>query len=262
MTQPRIVGMMINHQEIDHTLTAISDTLRNAAYKVASDKYPVGHAERNEYFEEDGTLKGYDEDSNKALLKDALDHYIQYANHQGDHLRSDFNYYLDDSFQMVSEHINQQPQVMSYLTAQFASACGVLAGALAPVVEDLSNSGQSIDKIESFTVDGEKSYYVVFGEDINNPEAYDPKEDDLSSVVVDDTPEVLAAWEVRKQQIRKDEVYGELSKQYNKVIDTSIENGEAIFPRKKIEPLPLHPHIANPPSFGLTFDIQDLSGLL
>lgn len=269
MSQPQVIGMMLDHREIDHLLTNISDSLRNAAYKVATERYPKGSAKHHDFFDEDGTLIGYDEDSNKALLKDALDHYVQFSNEHGQHLQSDFNYYLGDSFQLVEEHINKDPQLMSYLTAQFASACGTLAGALQPVVQDLGNHGQTIDKIESFTIDREKSYYVVFGENVDQPAGYDPKEDDLSSVVIDDTPEDLAAWEVKKQaqfELERiaDEVWTDIQNK-NKLVECArlpntntavkqmiawseladeikanpIENVSV----KAIVPIPRHPHI-------------------
>lgn len=227
MNQPRTIGMMINHHEIEHTLTSMADVIRNAAYKVANEKYPIGHSQRDEFFDETGTLIAYDEMSIKSLLKDALEHYLQFNAGMQNPQAIEFNYYLSDSFKLVHDHINSEPHVLSFLSAQFAMACGNLAGMLSPVIEDLSRSGQTIEKVESFTMNTEESYYLVFGESPDSVVGYDPSEDDLKSVVINDTPETLAAWEVKKKQIREQEdnhAYGEYSKALNKAVDKEIAN--------------------------------------
>lgn len=191
MNKPRVIGMTINHHEIEHTLQHMADVLRNAAYQVANEKYPVGNPKREEFFDETGTLIVMDETSVKALLKDALEHYLMFNATSRSTNSSDFNYYLSDSFAMVSDFISNDPQKLSYLSAQFARACGMLAGCLAPVIEDISNSGQLVEKVESFTLNTDESYYVVFGESVENMETYDPKDDDLSTVDVYQSPEEL-----------------------------------------------------------------------
>lgn len=169
MNQPRVVGMTINHRELDHLLTSISDVIRNAAYKVA----------KPEDFDESGTLIVMEESAVKALLQDALDHYIQFTagtiiNPNNQHLS--FNYYLDDSFQMVADYIKQDPTVFSYVSALFAQACGVLSSAIAPAIEDVCSSGQSIEKIDSFTIGSDNSYYVIHGESDDDPNPADEPE--------------------------------------------------------------------------------------
>ena len=223
MNQPRTIGMMINHHEIEHTLTQMADVIRNAAYKVAKEKY----ADDPEFWDETGTLIAYDEMSIKGLLKDALEHYLQFNAGMQNPQGIEFNYYLSDTFKLVHDHIHENPHTLSYLSTMFAMACGNLAGMLSPVIEDLSRSGQTIEKVESFTMNTNESYYLVFGESPENAESYDPKEDDLKSVVITDTPEALAAWEVKKKQIREQEdnqAYGEYSSALNKAIDEEIAN--------------------------------------
>ena len=185
------IGMLVNHQEIDHLITAMSDSLRNAAYKVANEIAPKGSPKYHEFFDEGGTLLGYDIDSNKALLRDCLDHYVQFVNTYGGTERTDFNYYLETNFDLVRTYVNANPEVMAYLTSLFASACGILASVLQPVMENILNRGQMIDRIESYVTGPENTYYLVYGDDIDNPETYDSKEDDLSDVDVSQSPEVL-----------------------------------------------------------------------
>lgn len=224
MNQPRTIGMMINHHEIEHTLTQMADVIRNAAYKVAKEKY----ANDPEFFDETGTLIAYDEMSIKGLLKDALEHYLQFNAGMQNPQAIEFNYYLSDTFKLVHDHINSEPHTLSFLSAQFAMACGNLAGMLSPVIEDLSRSGQTIEKVESFTMNTDESYYLVFGESPEGIVGYDPSEDDLKSVVINDTPEDLARWEAKKKQIREQEdnqAYGEYSAALNKAIDEQIADG-------------------------------------
>lgn len=223
MNQPRTIGMMINHHEIEHTLTAMADVIRNAAYKVAKEKY----ANDPEFFDETGTLIAYDEMSIKGLLKDALEHYLQFSAGMQNPQAIEFNYYLSDSFKLVQDHINSESHVLSFLSAQFAMACGNLAGMLSPVIEDLSRSGQTIEKVESFTMNTDESYYLVFGESPESAETYDPKDDDLKSVVIAESPEDLARWEEKKKQIRAQEdnqAYGEYSAALNKAVSEEITN--------------------------------------
>lgn len=185
MSKACTIGMLVNHQEIEHLLTGMSDTLRNAAYKIAKAN------DHKDMFDEDGTLIGYDEDTNKALLRECLDHYVQFANAYGSTERTDFNYYLSDSFTFVAEYCNQHQHIISFLTASFAQACGILSSVLQPAMDDLLSRGQMIDKVESYTTSFENTFYLVYGEDIDNPETYDPKEDDLSDVDVSQSPEEL-----------------------------------------------------------------------
>lgn len=200
MLESRTIGMMINHHEIEHTLTQMADVIRNAAYKVATerrDRMIKGYAEM---FDETGTLIAYDEMSIKALLKDALEHYLQFSAGTQNAKPIDLNYYLGDSFQLVQEYINENAHTLSFLSASFAQACGALAGMLAPVIEDLSRSGQQVEKVESYTINTNESYYVVTGESFDNQETYDPAEDDLSTVDTYQTPEELAKVEARRRQ--------------------------------------------------------------
>lgn len=189
--QPRAIGMIIDHQEIEHILQQMTDVLRNAAYKVARAKYPKGHEKYPEYFDEQDQLMIMDEVSIKALLKDAIDHYLQFYAMARSGSPADFNYYLGDSFAFVNEHINSEPHTLSYLASQFARACGVLAATLAPVVEDLSSSGHVVESVETFAVNSKESYYLVKGENPDYDCGYDPKEDDLSDVDVYQSPEKL-----------------------------------------------------------------------
>lgn len=198
--QPRAIGMTISHHEIEHTLQQMADVLRNAAYKVANERYPDGHEKRKDFFDEVGTLMVMDETSIKALLKDAIEHYIQFHAVARSTSASDFNYYLNDSFSMVADHINCTPHILSYLSASFASMCGTLAATLSPVIEDLSMSGHTVDRVESFTLNTEESYYLVVGENIESAETYDEKEDDLSTVDVYQSPEALSRITERSRQ--------------------------------------------------------------
>lgn len=231
MNPPRTIGMMINHHEIEHTLTQMADVIRNAAYKVATDRYPKGHPQHEEFFDETGTLRAYDEMSIKALLKDALEHYLQFNAGMQNPKAIEFSYYLNDSFKLIQDHINETPHTLSYLSALFAMACGNLAGLLSPVIEDLSRSGQLIEKVESYTLNTNESYYLVFGENPENAEKYDPKEDDLKGMIINDSPEVLARWEMKKKLIRmtEDELRLELLHtvgQVGKVMNDQIVSGE------------------------------------
>lgn len=215
--------MLIHHGELDHILTSMSDSLRNAAYKVATEIAPKGSQKYDEYFDEDGTLRGYDVDTNKSLLRDCLDHYVQFANCTTD--RTDFNYYLETNFQLVQNYVNQRPEVISYLTSLFATACGVLSSMLQPVIENIYSTGQMVDKIESFVTGPENTYYLVYGEDIDNPETYDPKEDDLSDVDVSQSPEELARLKLLEETRREidriaDEYPGRVTDEaYNKALN-------------------------------------------
>lgn len=234
---PRAIGMTISHREIEHTLQQMADVIRNAAYKVANERYPVGHEKRSTYFDIDGTLMVMDETSIKALLKDAIEHYIQFHAVARNTAASDFNYYLNDSFAMVADHIKNIPQVNSYLSASFASMCGTLAATLSPVIEDLSISGHTVDRVESFVLNTEESYYLVVGENIESTETYDPKDDDLSTVDVYQSPEVLQGIAERTHQ-----------RELNNHVNTIIKNGELHDSRywklnREIKPIPLHPHI-------------------
>ncbi len=199
MNEPRRIGMMINHQEVEHILTGMADVIRNAAYKVAGARWPEGHHLRHEYFDETGTLKLYDEMSVKALLKDAIDHYLEFHAINRSGSNADFNYYLGDSFALVASHINADPALISFLTAQFAMACGTLAASLSPAINDLAQVGQGIEKIESFVMNNEESYYLVYGENFDNPETYDPEEDRLDNVDTYQSPEELEALKQRRE---------------------------------------------------------------
>jgi hypothetical protein len=212
--------MLVNHQEIDHLLTQMSDVLRNTAYRIANTNHPKGSETYTQFFDEDGTLIGYDIDTNKALLRDALDHYVQYSREPNATERLDFANYLQESFQMVAHEIMADHHALSFLTASFSTACGILSSVLAPVMDDVTCHGQLIDKIESYAVSFENTFYLVHGEDVDNPESYDPAEDDLSTVDCDQTPEELAKIEVKR--ITK-EAWNEATrgKTYGKVLDPS-----------------------------------------
>lgn len=197
--QPRNIGMMVSHNEIQHLITQMADVIRNAAYKVANERWPEGSDRRSEYFDETGTLMAMDEISVRVQLVDALEHYVMF-NTSGTTAAMDFNYYLEDSFQMVQPYINANPHILSYLSAKFAEACGILASTLSPVIQDLQSCGQSVEKIESFVQNTDETYYVVYGENFDNQETYDPVEDDLSTVDVYQSPEELAAIEKRRLQ--------------------------------------------------------------
>lgn len=231
---PANVGMLINHQEIDHLITAMSDSLRNAAYKVANQIAPKDSPKYHEYFDEDGTLRGYDMDSNKALIRDCLDHYVQYSNAFGAMERTDFNYYLESNFEMVRGYVNANPEIMAYLTSLFARACGILSSVLEPVMENIINRGQIIDRIESFVTGPENTYYLVYGEDIDNQESYDPKEDDLSDVDCTQTPEELAKLEQRAK-----------ARELNNLLDGYNRNPNNADAVKMILSQPVHPHIGS-----------------
>lgn len=236
----RSIGMTINHIEIEHTLQQMADVIRNAAYKVANELYPLGHGRREEWFDANGTLLVMDEISIKSLLKDAMEHYLQFHTATQNSNPSDFNYYLNDSFEMVSAHITAQPQVISYLSASFASMCGQLAATLAPVIEDLSLTGHCVDQIEAFTLNAHESYYLVMGDNPDLSEQYDRKEDDLSTVDTYQTPDVLEAISQRE---------------HNRIItasvNTIISNGSINDQKymnldKTIKSVPLSPHIEFP----------------
>lgn len=218
MIKPRRIGMMINHHEVEHILTAMADVIRNAAYKVASVRWPVGHHLRHEYFEEDGTLKMFDDLSVKSLLKDAMDHYLEFHAISRSGTNADFNYYLGDSFGLVANHINSDPALISFLTAQFAMACGTLASSLAPAINDLAQVGQGIEKIESFVMNADESYYLVYGENFDNPETYDPEDDRLDNVDTYQSPEELEALKKRRETKEK---LAEQLEQYSKKLSDS-----------------------------------------
>lgn len=228
MTQSSNIGMLVNHAEIDHLLTSMSDSLRNAAYKVANEIAPKGSEKYSEFFDDVGTLIGYDEDTNKAMLRDCLDHYVQYANSFGSAERMDFNYYLETNFQMVLPYITSRPEVMSYLTSLFATACGILSSVLHPVIEDIYARGQLIDKIESFVTGTDNTYYLVYGEDIDNPETYDPKEDDLSDVDVSQSPEVLQRLSAVETRRREDDKANAAWSEYSKSLHAALNEPGAL----------------------------------
>lgn len=209
MQEPRAIGMMISHHEIEHLITSMTDTIRNAAYKVAGERYPEGHRQRSEFFDETGTLIVYDELSVKAILKDALEHYLQFNAGLQNPKGADFNYYLDDSFALIENYIKNSPDTLSYLSAMFAQACGLLASMLAPVIEDLSRSGQSVEKVESFTMNMKESYYLVYGENFDNPETYDPEEDRLDNVDTYQSPEKLKALEKKQSDLKDAEKFSD-----------------------------------------------------
>ena len=190
--------MMINHHEIEHILTGMADVIRNAAYKVATERRDAGITGYAEMFDETGTLIAYDEMSIKALLKDSLENYLQFSAGMLNPGGIDFNYYLGDSFKLIEEHVQQNSYILTFLSTQFAMACADLAALLAPVIEDLSLTGQSIDKVESYTINTEESYYLVYGESPDHAETYDPKEDDLSTVDTYQSPQELAQLEQRR----------------------------------------------------------------
>jgi hypothetical protein len=245
--QQRAIGMTINHREIDHLLQQMADVIRNAAYKVCGEKYPVGHERRSEWFDETGTLLAMDDTSVKDLLKDAIDHYLMFHAVARSGNQSDFNYYLNDNFQMIVEHVEANPHIGSYLSASFASACGILASTLAPVIEDLSSSGHGVDRVESFTLNTEESYYLVVGED---QETYDPKDDDLSTVDTYQSPEELAAQAARfkaRQAMSTAAAPG-------LPIQISIQDYSSVL-ALPIEPLPRHPHINGDQYHALTANI-------
>lgn len=265
--QPRAIGMMINHREIDHLLQQMADVIRNAAYKVCGEKFPVGHERRLEWFDEAGTLLAMDETSVKDLLKDAIDHYLMFHAVARSGNPSDFSYYLNDSFQMIVEHVNTNPHIGSFLSACFASACGILASTLAPAIEDLSSSGHGVDRVESFTLNTEESYYLVVGED---QETYDPKEDDLSTVDTYQSPEELSRIAERNYHKAEQQIVGEAA--WHDVKDTSKYTGiSKLRPNftigltipdysnilaLPIEPLPLHPHIGGDQWHALTANFK------
>ncbi|ABY62912.1 hypothetical protein ST201phi2-1p079 [Pseudomonas phage 201phi2-1] len=250
MSNTRNIGMLIHHGELDHILTSMSDSLRNAAYKVATEIAPKGSQKYDEYFDEDGTLRGYDVDTNKALLRDCLDHYVQFANCTTD--RTDFNYYLETNFQLVQNYVNQRPEVISYLTSLFATACGILSSVLQPVIENIYSTGQMVDKIESFVTGPENTYYLVYGEDIDNVETYDAKEDDLSDVDVSQSPEELARLKVieeqRRQQERDDAAEANYTKALHDLLGTNDEVCEALHNSKYLGPASAtyRKHLSNP----------------
>lgn len=233
--QPRAVGMTVCHSEIEHTLQAMADVLRNAAYTVAKERYPVGHSKHAEFFDEVGTLQVMDEISIKALLKDAIEHYLQFHAVARNCNPNEFVYYLNDSFEMVSEHINKHPEILSYLSATFASMCGTLAATLSPVIEDLTKTGHGIDRVESYVLNKKESYYLVVGEDLDLVETYDPKDDDLSTVDTYQSPEVLAGIAERTQM-------REVNSQIKLTIDTGQWRDNRFFQRE-IKAIPFHPYI-------------------
>lgn len=232
--QPRAIGMTVNHRELEHILQSMADVLRNAAYAECNERYPVGHLKRSEYFDEDGTLMVMDETSIKALLKDAVEHYLQFHAVARNSAGNDFSYYLGDSFSIVANRINSQPQTLSFLSANFAHMCGQLAGMLSPVVEDLSMSGHGVDRVESFVLNTDESYYLVVGE---VQESYDPKEDDLSTVDVYQSPEVL-------QGIAERTHLRELNNHVNEVIaNGTLHDLKYANLGREIKPIPLTAHI-------------------
>lgn len=285
MQEPRAIGMMISHHEIEHLITSMTDTIRNAAYKVAGERYPEGHRQRSEFFDETGTLIVYDELSVKAILKDALEHYLQFNAGLQNPKGADFNYYLDDSFALIENYIKNSPDTLSYLSAMFAQACGLLASMLAPVIEDLSRSGQSVEKVESFTMNMKESYYLVYGENFDNPETYDPEEDRLDNVDTYQSPEKLEALEKKQsdlknaekftdyvntltvinyQDVREKTLAGRIITQVKEAIaspgyitasftaaDVTLGNDEHSW-QTTIQSLPRHPHIDSDEYYKLT----------
>lgn len=173
MNQSRSIGMLVNHQEIEHILTSMSDVIRNTAYKVAKDE------NYTDMFDEDGTLIGYDEESNKILLRDCLNHYVEFSSAYGAVKGTEFTYYLFDTFKLIAAYCMQEQNIISFLTSRFAQACGILSAALLPVVEDLQSSGQSIESIESFATSPENTFYLVRGEDMENQVEDDSDNNDI-----------------------------------------------------------------------------------
>lgn len=248
--QPRALGMTVNHRELEHILQSMADVLRNAAYAECNERYPVGHLKRAEYFDEVGTLLVMDETSIKALLKDAVEHYLQFHAVARNSAGNDFTYYLGDSFSIVANRINSQPQVLSFLSANFAHMCGQLAGMLSPVVEDLSLTGHGVDRVESFVLNTDESYYLVVGE---VQETYDPKEDDLSTADVYQSPEVL-------QGIAERTHLRELNNHVNEIIANGTLNDLKYADLdREIKPIPFTPYI-DPTKF-MTIDTSTVAEL-
>lgn len=230
MNKPRVVGMLVNHQEIDHLLTTISDIIRNHAYRYANAHYPVGHEKRDSYFDEDGLLRGYDVDTNKALLRDSLDHYVQFY-HNASGINLNFVSYLEENFPMVSDSIANDQQTLSLLTSMFINACGILGSVLCPVLDDITGHGQVIGKIESYATSFENTFYLLHGEGPDSEETYDPKEDDLSDVDCTQTEAELNAIKERNSVPSTDQA--ELRTQDGLVTElgmpSSLNYGELIY---------------------------------
>lgn len=165
MTNPRKVGIMVDSSAIESNLTHMTDALRNANYKVL-DASGVKPNEDGEYIDKDGDNLLMEEGVVKALLQDALDSYIV-ATLPGRNKTdpNEFTYYLWDSFPNIAEYIQAEPRISSYVSTLFANTCGLMIGALAPAIQDITAHGQSLESIETFQHDTGTNYYVLVGED-------------------------------------------------------------------------------------------------
>lgn len=164
MNNERKVGIMVDNTAIELNITRMTDSLRNANYQavVASG---IKENDEGDYLDEDGDNLIMEEGVVKALLHDALDSYIV-ATLPGKNKTdpNEFTYYLWDSFPNIAEYVANNATIGSYVSALFASTCGILAASLSPAISDITESGLYLADIETFHQDQKVSYYLLTGE--------------------------------------------------------------------------------------------------
>lgn len=164
MSQVRKIGVMVDSKDIQHNLGQMSDTIRNANYKMLEAKN-IKPNEDGEYLDEEGDNLLMSEEDVTALLQDAMDNYLV-ASVPGskNHNPQEFQYYLMDSFPNVAEQLQSNPAANTYISALFASTCGMLAAKLTPAIQDIVASDQMVGSIEVFNTGPHNSFYILQGE--------------------------------------------------------------------------------------------------
>lgn len=285
MSEPRKIGIMVDSKAIEANMTSMTDVIRNANYKTL-EKQKVQPNEDGEYLDAEGENLLMEEGVVKALLRDALDSYLVAAlpgKNKGD--PKEFQYYLLDSFPNVAEHVQSDDRINSYLGSLFANTCGLMASTLTPALQDIAAHGQTLEHIETFSIGRSNNYYVLIGE-----ESDQPLDDNPDHAVIRMTKEERL--EHTREQLKLElgpEGYAKHCERMNNERFTdyvgiigSIPPEEALllgerhlkasmrkpgafgryyftgdddkptqeWQSKQIEPLPLHPHVSRPPDFG------------
>lgn len=173
MPQKRNIGVMIDNKSIEHSLGQMSDSIRNANFKMLEAKN-IQPNEDGEYIDEEGENLLMSEEDVKSILRDAMDSYLC-ASVPGskNHNPQEFQYYLWDSFPNVAEYIQANPSVTNFLSSLFAVTCGELSATLTPAIRDIVSNNQSVGSIDVFNIGPQNSFYVLTGEDEETVEGKD-----------------------------------------------------------------------------------------
>lgn len=237
MSQPRKVGVMIDNKDIEANLNYMSDVIRNANYKtlVAGEVKPN---DEGDYLDENGENLLMSEEIVKSLLKDALDSYLVAALPGGkQHSPQEFNYYLMDSFPNVSNYIQANPEINTYVSALFAMTCSMMASTLSPALQDIVAHGQVLENIETFNIGPANSYYILIGEEAdqeldNNPDhnliklSKEERAIRHKAELIEELGQEGYEKHIRKQQQERDnQAFTDYTKRVGEVLDEEIKSG-------------------------------------